>query len=58
MIAICIYVGYTKVATKNWDIRPSVAIKVSLAIISWTAGQIHMIGLALESTHQTISDDI
>ena len=58
MIAICIYVGYTKVATKNWDIRPSVAIKVSLAIISWTAGQIHMIGLALESAYQFVYNDI
>ena len=49
---------YTKATTNNQDIRPSVTVKVSLANISWTARLIHMIELALESTHQTISDDI
>jgi len=58
MMAICTYMGCTKAITNNWDIRPLVTIKVSLAIISWTAGQIHMIELALESAHQSISDDI
>ena len=42
----------------DWDIRLSVAVKALSADISWIAGQIHMIGLALESTHQIISDDI
>jgi len=32
--------------------------KVSLANISWMAGQIYMIELALESAHQTVSDNI
>jgi len=58
MMAICTYAECTKVTTNNWDIRLSVTIKVSLAIISWMAGQIHTIELALESAHQTISDDI
>ena len=52
MRAIHKYVGYTKVTTNNWDIRPSVAIKALFANISWMAGQIHMIELALESAHQ------
>ena len=43
---------------KNWDIRPLVTIKVPLADISWTAGQIHTIELALKSAHQTVSNDI
>jgi len=58
MKAIHIYIGCTKATTNNQDIRPSVTVKVSLANISWTARLIYMIELALESTHQTISDDI
>jgi len=58
MIAICIYVGCTKVTTNNQDIRLLVTIKVLLANISWMARWIHTIELALESAHQTISDDI
>jgi len=58
MRAICIYVGYTKVTTNNWDIRPSVTVKVLLANILWTARQIHIIKLILESAYQTISNDI
>ena len=58
MKAIHIYIRYTKATTNNQDIRPSVTVKVSLANIPWTARLIHMIKLALESTHQTISDDI
>ena len=57
-MTICTFMGYTKAITNNWDIRPSVIIKVLLAIRSWTARQIHMIELALESTHQTVSDNI
>jgi len=56
--AICTYVGCTKATTNDWDIKPSVAVKVSLAIISWMAGWIHMIELALESAHQSVSNDI
>jgi len=58
MRAIHTYVGCIKVTTKNWDIRPSVTVKVLLANILWIAGQIHIIELALESTHQAASDDI
>ena len=58
MRAICIYVGCTKATTNNWDIRPSVTVKVSLADISWMAEQIHTIELALESAYQTIFDNI
>ena len=58
MRAIHKYIGCTKVTKKNQDIRLLVTIKVLLADISWTAKQIHMIKLALESTHQTISNDI
>ena len=57
-MAICTYMGYTKVITNNWDIRPSVTIKVSLAIISWMAGQIHMVKLTLENTYQIVSNDL
>ena len=57
-MAIYTYMGCTKVTTNNWDIRPSVTMKVLLAIISWMVGQIHMIELVLESAHQSISDDI
>ena len=51
MSAIHMYVGCTKVIMNDWDIRPSVAIKALSANISWTAEQIHMIELALESAH-------
>ena len=43
---------------KNWDIRLLVTVKVLLAIISWMAEWIHMIELMLESTYQTLSNDI
>jgi len=58
MRAICTYVGCTKVTMNNRDIRPSVAVKALFANISWIAKQIHMIELVLESTHQTVSDNI
>ena len=58
MGAIHTYTEYTKVTTNSWDIRSSVAIKVLLAIISWMAEWIHMIELMLESTYQTLSNDI
>ena len=58
MKAICIYVGYTKAATNNWDIRLLVNVKASFANISWTARQIHIIKLALESAHQIVPDYI
>ena len=40
MKAIHIYVGGTRVTTNDWDIRPSVAVKVLLANILWTAKRI------------------
>ena len=55
MRAICIYVGCTKATTNDWDIRPSVAIKALSANILWTAEQIHIIELVLESAHQSVS---
>ena len=58
MRAICTYVECTKVTTNNWDIRPSVTVKVLLVDISWMTGQIYTIKLGLESTCQTVSDDI
>ena len=58
MRAIRTYVGCTKATKNNWDIKLSVTIKVSLAIISSMAEQIHIIELVLESAHQTISNDI
>ena len=58
MKAICTYVGYTKVTTNNQDIRSLVTIKAVFANISWMARWIHMIKLALESAHQTVSDNI
>ena len=58
MRAICTYAGYTKVTTNNWDIRPSATVKALFANISWMIRQIHMIKLALESAHQTVSNDI
>ena len=57
-MAIYIYMGCTKATTSNWDIRPSVTVKVLLANISWMAGWIHMIELMLASVHQTVSNDI
>jgi len=57
-MAICTYVECTKATTKNQDIRPLVTVKVLLAIISWTVGQIYTIELALESAHQTVSNGI
>jgi len=43
----------TKATTNNQDIRPSVTIKVLLAIISETTKQISMIKLALKSVVTT-----
>jgi len=50
--------GYTKATTNDWDIRLSVAVKALSANISWTAEQIRMVKLALESAHQSIYNDI
>ena len=58
MRAICTYMGGIKATTNDWDIRPSVAIKALSANISWIAKQICMIELALESAHQSVSNDI
>jgi len=58
MIAICIYVGDTKAATNDWDIRPSVAVKALSANISWMAEQICTIELVLGSAHQSVPNDI
>ena len=58
MKAICTYTEYTKSTTNNQDIRSSVTKIFPFANISWTAGQIHTIELALESAHQAVSDDI
>ena len=52
MRAIYTYVGGTVATTNYWDIRPSVAVKALLANISWTAGWICTIELALGSAHQ------
>ena len=52
MRTICIYVECTKVTTNDWDIRLLVTIKALFANILWTAEQIHMIELALESAYQ------
>ena len=40
MRAICVYIGYTKVTTNNWDIKSLVTAKAFLANISWIAKQI------------------
>ena len=56
MMAIHIYVEYTKAATNNQDIRPLVTVKVLLADILWIAEHICTIELVLESTYQFISD--
>ena len=58
MRAICTYIGCTKAITNDWDIRTSVTVKAVSANISWTAEQIHMIELVLESAYQSISNDI
>jgi len=58
MRAIHTYVECTKATTNDWDIRPSVAVKALSANISWTAEQICTIKLALESAHQSISNNI
>ena len=58
MRAICTYVGGTKATTNDWDIRPSVAVKALSTNISWTTKWIHTIELVLESTHQSISNNI
>jgi len=58
MRAIHIYMGCTKATTNNRDIRLSVTVKVSLANISWTARQICMIELVLESVYQIVSNNI
>jgi len=42
----------------DWDIRPSVAVKALSANISGTAEQICTIELALESTHQSVYNNI
>ena len=56
--AIYTHVEYIKATTNNQDIRPLVTVKALLANISWTAEHIHTIELALESAHQSISNDI
>jgi len=56
--AIRIYAGCTKATTNDWDIRPSVAVKASSANISWTAEQIRIVELVLESAHQSVSNDV
>ena len=58
MRAICTYAGGIKVITKDWDIRPLVAIKALSANISWMAKWICIIELALESAYQSVSNDI
>ena len=58
MKAIHIYTEYTKATTNNWDIKPSVTVKILSADISWMARQIHTIELVLESTHQIVSNDV
>ena len=58
MKAIRKCVGYTKVTTNDWDIRPSVAVRAFSANISWMAEQIHMVELALESAYQYVYNDI
>ena len=55
---ICSYMECTKATTNNQDIRSSVTVKALLANILWTARWIHMIELVLESTYQTVSNNI
>ena len=57
MRAIYTYMGCTKVTTNNRDIRPLLTIKALFANISWMAVQIYIMKLALESAHQTVSND-
>ena len=58
MRAICIYAGYIKATTNDWDIRPSVAVKSLFANISWMAKQICTIELVLESAYQSVYNNI
>ena len=58
MRAIHTYIEYTKATTNDWDIRLSVAVKALSANILWTAKWIRTIELELESTHQSVSNDI
>ena len=48
----------TKVTTKSQDIKPSVTVKVLLAIISGMTKQIPTIKVALGSTHYIVSNDL
>ena len=50
--------GCIEVIINNWDIKLLVTVKALLADIAWMAGWIHTIKLVLESTHQTVSDNI
>ena len=54
MRAVYTYVRCTKVITDYWDIRLS----VTISFTSKTVRQFHTIKLVLESTYQTISDDM
>ena len=56
--AIHTYIGYIKAITNNQDIRPLVTVKVLLAINLEMTIWILMIKVTLESTHQTVSNDI
>jgi len=58
MGAICTYVGGIRATTKDWDIRPSVAVKALSANISWMAEWIRTIELVLGSAHQSIYNNI
>ena len=58
MRAICTYTGGTKVTMNDWDIRLSVAVKALSANISWMTEQICMIELALDSTYQSVYNNI
>jgi len=62
MRAICTYVGCTKVTTDYWDIRLLVTISFIGYYLrnNWmnTTEWIPTIKLTLESTHQTVSNDI
>jgi len=51
-------VGSTKVTMNDRDIRLSVAVKALSANISQTAKRIRMVKLALESTHQSVYNNI
>ena len=48
----------TKATTNDWDIRTSVAVKALSVNISWMAKHICIIELALESAHQSVSNNI